>query len=365
MELQQVTQAIQHAVQAAISDGSYRHYAGRHTAHLTAALAERLAVDHVILTCSGTVAMELALRAAGVSPGDRVLLSAYDYPGNFSAIERVGARPVLVDTELHGWAMDPTVLEIAWKRGGEFKALIASHLHGQLQPAGWLRQRCEAAGLMFIEDACQAVGASLAGRPVGSFGHVATISFGGGKLLSAGRGGAAVTSDNALAQRLKNSFGPGSGSYGLSEVQAAVVAAQLPWLDSLLAHTRSFFGQLANALQGAPSLSAPYAEHVSETSFYQAGLLLAQGGAGSDQLLGESQRLALLDLGLTAGGGFAGFHRRSPRRCEHVEPLVHTANIAARTLTLHYSTAWATNTPPQTLAALLCGEGHRSYRPTD
>ncbi len=328
----QIDDAVRAAVMRALVDNGYRRYAGSQCEQLAAELGERFSASDVLLCSSGTAALEIGLRAAGVGPGDEVLLSAYDYPGNFWAIERVGARPLLIDVEPHGWRMDSKQLEQAWDNAPApfLKAVVASHLHGQLQDMQALRAWCEKRDLILIEDASQAVGASQGGKAVGALGHASIVSFGGGKVLSSGRGGALLTSDAAFAQRARLCAGAGSGPYALSELQAATVVAQLPWLEAINQQCRLYFTQLADSLQHLPHIRCPYTHDLPNTSFYQAGLLSDDPSATI---------CTLTSLGFPAGTGFAGFHRRSARRCRRWQPLQNITSVATRTVTIHYSAA--------------------------
>ncbi len=326
-------------------DGVYGRYTSEYSEQLVAALASRVSASEVLLTSSGTAAVELALRAGGVGLGDEVLLAAYDYPGNFWAVERVGARPVLVDVEAGGWRIDCNQL-LAASQSGELancRALIVSHLHGQLQDVARLRAWCDEQGLLLIEDACQALGATIAGRPAGSFGHASILSFGGGKILSAGRGGALATSDAKFAHRARVAAGAGSGPYALSELQAAVVGAQLGWLDQIIAQSRLFFGDLCQGLHIANStIAVPYAGQLYETSFYQGGLLVDPHRSNATDPGPQSSLIEqLYSSGIPAGVGFTGFHRRSSRRCRCLQPLVCTAKIVDQTITVHHRIALA------------------------
>ena len=90
---------IRESIIASIDDGDWGAYHGRYTSQLSDQLQQWLSIDHALLCCSGTVAVELALRGVGVSAGDEVVLAAYDFPGNFRAIEAIGATPVLIDVQ--------------------------------------------------------------------------------------------------------------------------------------------------------------------------------------------------------------------------------------------------------------------------
>ncbi|MCA9132574.1 MAG: DegT/DnrJ/EryC1/StrS aminotransferase family protein [Planctomycetales bacterium] len=348
---QEIDQAVQAALDQLVSAGGYRSYRGDSCDRLAAQLGQRLQTAEVLLTSSGTTAVELALRAAGVGPGDEVLLSAYDYPGNFWAIERVGARPVLLDVEEHSWRIERQHLDAAVQQApaGRCKALVVSHLHGQLQEIVALRQWCDAREMLLIEDACQAMGADIAGKPAGAHGHVGVLSFGGGKLLSAGRGGALLVSDPLLAQRARIAAGSGSGPQTMSELQAAVILAQWPYWDELVRLGRQYFAELCKLLQTSrAAYRLPFIDQLPQTAFYQAGLLWVRP---VEQ--GETQLAQLRLAGLPAGGGFAGFHRRSARRCRHATPLRNVVAVAQGTWTIHFRVALEGRLSPAQAADLL------------
>ncbi len=178
-------------MQAAWRDGSWGKYQGGGVERLERRLAELHGVAHAAVCASGTLAVELALRALKVGPGDEVVLAAYDYPGNFLAVHAVGARPVLADVAPDDWNLD--VHSLAEAFGPAVRAAIVSHLHGGLVPMRELTELTQARNVAVIEDAAQAPGAMIQGRRAGMWGDVGVLSFGGSKLLSAGRGGALLT----------------------------------------------------------------------------------------------------------------------------------------------------------------------------
>src|SRR6476469_7530348 len=120
------------ALQSAFADGTWGRYHGGHVERLEARLAAFHDVPHALTCASGTLAVEAALRALRVGPGDEVVLAAYDYESNFLTLHAVGAKPVLVDVAPHNWQFDPSQLERAFTP--QTKAVICSHLHGGLVP---------------------------------------------------------------------------------------------------------------------------------------------------------------------------------------------------------------------------------------
>jgi perosamine synthetase len=326
MLVEQIRESVRKVLEELSRSDGYRIYAGPHAEALVSELSHAHAGADILLASSGTAALEIALRAANIGVGDEVLLAGYDYPGNFWAIERTGARPVLIDLAADSWTIDLAQLELALNEPHAIRALVVSHLHGELQPMSQLRTWCDEHGLLLVEDSCQAVGASLNARPTGTFGHVGIASFGGGKVLSAGRGGCLISSNEELMQRARLAAGAGSGPYAMSELQAAVVAAQLKWLPEIVATCQTYFGQLAERLAATANLQSrhlfPAIRQLGFTAFYQCGWLLAPSiGTENHGRFVES----LKQRGLYAGSGFAGFHRRSSRRCRRVGQLLATS----------------------------------------
>src|SRR5262245_28671052 len=123
-------ESVRAALEAAYADGSWGRYHGPHCERLRELLAALCGIRHAWLCSSGTIGIELALRGLKVGLGDEVILAGYDFPGNFRAIEAVGARPVLVDLVSGGWTIDAE--QVASAVSPQTKALIVSHLHGSL-----------------------------------------------------------------------------------------------------------------------------------------------------------------------------------------------------------------------------------------
>lgn len=328
------------ALAAAYADGSWGNYAGPHSDRLIDLLRELCGAPHVSLSSSGTIAVELALRGLKIGVGDEVVLAGYDFPGNFRSIEAVGARPVLVDLEAGTWRLDVEQVEAAI--GPATKAVIASHMHGSLVEMRRLRELADRRGLAILEDACQVPGAIVDGRPAGSWGDVGVLSFGGSKLLTAGRGGAIVTSREEVLQRIKVFSQRGNEAFPLSELQAAVLVPQIPKLAAANALRLENVRVLLQATEGAPGLVplALSADDSEQSAFYKLPWLLT--GNSDDCSSPEFEQLrrrfiaAAQAEGVAIDDGFRGFARRTSNRCRVVGDLPHARRAAAGTLLLHH-----------------------------
>ena len=197
-------------------------------------VARACGVEHAVAVSSGTAALHLAVLALGIGPGDEVIVPAYTFPATANVVALSGARPVLVDVDPHTFNLDPAKLDV----GPRTKALLAVHLFGR--PVAW---DALPDGVPVIEDAAGALGASWRGRPCGSLGTLGCLSFHPRKIVTTGEGGAVTTSDEALADALRQLRNHGwktlgelpvpGFNYRISDVLCALGIPQLQRLEEL------------------------------------------------------------------------------------------------------------------------------------
>src|SRR5436309_6241102 len=205
------------------------------------AIAQYSNRSYAVGVSSGTDALLACLMAENIGPGDEVITTPYTFFATVGAIARVGATPVFVDIDPVTYNLDVT--KIASKVTSKTRAIIPVHLYGQMADMDAVMAISEKHGLVVIEDAAQAIGAESKGRRAGSVGHYGCFSFFPSKNLgAAGDGGMIVTNDAQRAEKLKCLRAHGSkpkyyhkvvgGNFRLDALQAAVVSAKLPYLDS-------------------------------------------------------------------------------------------------------------------------------------
>jgi len=215
---------------------------------------------------SGTDALALSLRGLGVGPGDEVITSPLSAAFSALAIRMAGATPVFADLDPQRLTVDPAAVEAAITP--RTRALLPVHLYGQAADMPALQTLATRYRLAMIEDACQAHGATSAGRPVGTFGECGAFSFYPTKNLAAlGDGGAVITNDAALAARLRRLRNGGQSDryhhpeFGvnsrLDEIQAAILRARLPFLPGWTTKRRELAGKYRHALAGAAVVLPP------------------------------------------------------------------------------------------------------------
>ncbi len=244
---------------------------GPHVDAFEEEIAACTGVPHAAALSSGTAALHLALQMLGVERDDEVLCSDLTFAASANAITYVGARPVFVDAEPRTWNLDPALLaeelEGAAATGRLPAAVIAVDLYGQCADYDPILEACARYEVPLIEDAAESLGASYRGRPAGSFGAMAVLSFNGNKIITSGGGGMLVsaheqyvTQARFLATQARDPAPHYQHStigynYRLSNVLAAIGRGQLAVLDERIAVRRRIHGFYRDALGQIPGIS--------------------------------------------------------------------------------------------------------------
>jgi dTDP-4-amino-4,6-dideoxygalactose transaminase len=231
--------------------------------------------DHAIGVSSGTMALELVLRALGIGPGDEVIVPTYTFIATAEAVSTVGATPVLVDIDPATAVITAEIVERALTP--RTRCVIPVHLFGRTVEMDPILELCRARGIAVVEDACQAHGARYRGRRVGSLGDAGCFSFYPTKNLGGwGDGGALVTDDAALAEKvgLLRSHGESprhhhqlvTGTHRLDALQAAILDVKLRHLEEWNENRRSAAARLEEELADSeivlPSPASEDGDHV-------------------------------------------------------------------------------------------------------
>jgi perosamine synthetase len=248
--------------------------------------AEYLGVRHAVTTTSGTAALHLALVAAGVGPGDEVIIPAFTMVATAAAVCYTGAQPVLVDADTVSWNIDPA--GVARKVNERTKAILPVHIYGHACDMDALSSARGAYRPLVIEDAAEAIGSEYRGKRCGSLADMACFSFFANKLITTGEGGMVVTDDAALADRLryfKNLAFPRTGprryfhddigfNYRMPNLLAAFGLGQLECVDTYL-HNRRRNAQAYNALlAGQRGITTPPEADYTLNSYWMYGILI-------------------------------------------------------------------------------------------
>jgi len=220
-------EAIERAVLGVLASG--RYILGEEVSRFEEEFAKYLGATHAVAVANGTDAIHVALRSAGVGPGDEVIAPSHTAVATIAGIELSGATPVFADIDPRYFTLDPNAVERAL--GERTRAIVAVHLYGQPADLDALGAIAERRGLVLVEDCAQAHGATWQGRRLGSVGSIGCFSFYPTKNLGAiGDGGLVATSDEKLATRARV-----LREYGWNERRESVVAGFNSRLDELQA----------------------------------------------------------------------------------------------------------------------------------
>ena len=230
-----------------------------------------------VATASGTAALHLALTAVGRTADKFVVVPDWTFAATANAVIHAGATPLFVDVTRDTWTLDPGLLGEAIEQWGDrIAAVVPVHALGHPADMDPIVAHCRVADIPLIEDAAGAIGAHYRGRPVGSFGCAAMLSFNGNKTVTAGGGGMVVTDDEALAARARHISTQARASadydydavgfnYRMTNLNAAVGLAQVERLDEMVASKRAIAARYDAALAGRNDLvampRASWAEH--------------------------------------------------------------------------------------------------------
>lgn len=236
-------------------------------------LCQRLQTPHVIPVNSGTSALHLALRLCGVQNGDEVICPTFSFIASAAPVTYLGARPVFVDCEATTWNMDLNLIEeaIVQRRqaGAQVKAVVFAYSYGIPGHMSELVALCDRYDLPLIEDAAEALGSSWQNQAAGTFGRFGVLSFNGNKIITGSTGGALICQQKSDAQQARKLAAQAKETtlhfehhsigynYGLSNLVAAVLVAQLEQLDHRIALHRTSFDHYQDQLQNQPSLDFP------------------------------------------------------------------------------------------------------------
>ena len=224
--------------------------------------AEENGAGHAIAVFNGTVALHVALAAAGIGPGDEVIVPALTYVASANAVTYVGATPVFADVDRSTW--NPSAEGLAAVIGARTKAIMVAHIYGNPADMDAISELCSQHELLLVEDAAEAFGSEFGGRRTGSIGDVGTFSFFGNKTITTGEGGMVTTDDADLADRVRGLRNQGQSAerrywhdrigynYRMTNLQAAIGLAQLERAPEILARKRAVVAHYRRALDGLP-----------------------------------------------------------------------------------------------------------------
>jgi perosamine synthetase len=271
---------------------------GPYVERFEAALAGLTATRHAVAVSSGTTGLHLAFAALGIGPGDEVIVPTFSFVAVASTVRHVGATPIFADSDPDHWCIDPD--DVERRITARTKAIMPVHLYGHPADMDAIVRVAQKHGLRIVENAAEALGSTYKGRAVGGLGDVGIFSFYGNKLITTGEGGMVVTSDAALAARMRMLRDHGMDperpywhpevgfNFRLTNLQAALGVAQVERFEMLLRRKQEIAGRYREGLGSLPGIAfQATASWATSSSWLFAVMIPDEFGMSRDRLRAE------------------------------------------------------------------------------
>ncbi|HFI0082994.1 TPA: DegT/DnrJ/EryC1/StrS family aminotransferase [Streptococcus suis] len=261
-------------------DTNWMTTAGSNINALEEMIKEYTNSEQVVALSSGTSALHLAMKLAGIKSGDYVFCSDVTFSATVNPITYEGGIPVFIDSEYDTWNMDPEALEKAFEIYPAVKVVVLVHLYGVPAKIDEIQAICDKHGAILVEDAAESLGATYKGKQTGTFGHHSIISFNGNKIITGSSGGALLTSDLQAANKVRKWSTQAREqatwyqheeigyNYRMSNVIAGVVRGQMPYLDEHIAHKKAIYERYQEGLKNLPIQMNPFDETNSNPNYW-------------------------------------------------------------------------------------------------
>lgn len=273
-------------------------------------ICEKVGCKYSVALSAGTAALHMAVKLAGVKPGDKVFCSDMTFDATVNPVVYEGGVPVFIDTEYDTWNMDPVALEKAFELYPDVKVVVVAHLYGTPGKVDEIREICKAHNAVIIEDAAESLGATYKGVQTGVFGDYNAISFNGNKIITGSAGGMLLTDDEEAANKVRKWSTQARENapwyqheelgynYRMSNVIAGVVRGQIPYLEEHIAQKKAIYERYKEGFKDLPVIMNPYDEENSEPNYWLSCMLI-NPEAMCKQVRGEQEVLYISEPGKT------------------------------------------------------------------
>ena len=271
-------------------------------------VCEMVGCKYAVALSSGTSTLHLAVKLAGVKPGDKVICSDMTFDATVNPVVYEGGVPVFVDTEYDTWNMDPKALEEAFLLYPEIKVVVLVHLYGTPGKIDEIKAICDKHNAILIEDAAESLGATYKGIQTGTFGDYSAISFNGNKIITGSSGGMFLTDNEEAANKVRKWSTQSRENapwyqheelgynYRMSNVIAGVVRGQLPYLEEHISQKKVIYERYKEGLKDLPVQMNPYDGTKSEPNFWLSCMIIDKE-AMCKQVRSETEAIYISEKG--------------------------------------------------------------------
>ncbi len=281
---------------------------GKNLDEIERLVSEKLGGFYAVALASGTSALHLAVKLAGLKAGDKVFCSDMTFGATVNPVKYEGGEPVFVDTEYDTWNMDPEALEQAFALYPNVRVVVVAYLYGTPGKIDEIKAICDAHRAILIEDAAESLGATYKGKQTGTFGDYNVISFNGNKIITGSSGGMLLTRDRQAADKTRKWSTQAREAapwyqheelgynYRMSNVIAGIVRGQLPYLEEHIQRKKEIYTRYKDGFKSLPVTMNPYDAKNSEPNYWLSCLLIDKG-AMCRQVRSETEALYVKEKG--------------------------------------------------------------------
>lgn len=268
---------------------------------------EKVGCKYAVALSAGTAALHMAVKLAGVKPGDKVFCSDMTFSATVNPITYEGGIPVFIDTEYDSWNMDPEALKKAFKIYPEVKVIVVAHLYGTPGKIDEIVKIAKEHSAIIIEDAAESLGATYKGKQTGTFGKFNCISFNGNKIITGSSGGMLLTDDIEAANKVRKWSTQARENaswyqheeigynYRMSNVVAGVVRGQYPYLEEHIAQKKAIYERYKEGFKDLPVKMNPIPEECKVN--YWLSCMIIDKDAMCKQVRSEQEALYISETG--------------------------------------------------------------------
>ena len=269
---------------------------------------EKIGCKYAVALSAGTAALHMAVKLAGVKPGDKVFCSDMTFDATVNPVVYEGGVPVFIDTEYDTWNMDPVALEKAFEIYPDVKVVVVAHLYGTPGKVDEIKSICEKHRAVIVEDAAESLGATYKEIQTGTFGSYNVISFNGNKIITGSAGGMLLTDDEEAANKVRKWSTQSREdapwyqheelgyNYRMSNVIAGVVRGQFPYLEEHIAQKKAIYERYKEGFKALPVSMNPYDAENTEPNFWLSCMII-HPEAMCKQVRGEQEALYVSEPG--------------------------------------------------------------------
>lgn len=269
---------------------------------------EKIGCKYAVALSTGTAALHMAVKLAGVKPGNKVFCSDMTFDATVNPVVYEGGVPIFIDTEYDTWNMDPVSLEKAFEIYPDVKVVVVAHLYGTPGKIAEIKAICDKHGAKIIEDAAESLGATYKGKQTGNFGDYNAISFNGNKIITGSAGGMFLTDSKEDAEKVKKWSTQARESapwyqheelgynYRMSNVIAGVVRGQFPYLEVHIAQKKAIYERYKKGFENLPVQMNPFDATNSEPNYWLSCMMI-DSDAMCQQVRGEQKALYISEHG--------------------------------------------------------------------